>query len=1047
MFADFVSPDITYVYADGNINYTDKTLTVEFSVTDKYFASSKLVTNTNGTLTANQTEVNKIGIALIDEADSDINSNSKITKKITEITPVTETVDGSITTIGYNFKLVISGLQQETVDGSYRNYSGPMSISFPAEIGKDKSGNTSVAKTITIGIDEQDEEHNEAKIVDVVDPMWKTENFSIDKANSKVTVDLIGTDKYIDAENSKLTTDNISVVIDGKDATSIKKELSSKTTVQYGVKYTLTLSEFEQDSEQNGNSFLEWSGTTAIKIAKDTLIDESGNTSKEQKFTLGHVDFIKPRIKITSTRKDTSTVGKEKEIIVINAIDKYIDTANSNLTADDISVFVDGVSASGLTKSLTKGNDITAVVNGSSQVIGQQYTLELSGFKQTRTSIDSAKNYSEWSGTVSIEVAEGKIHDKVIAPDTTANANDRTELVADFVDFVKPEITYQFATADINKDDKTFTMDFEITDKYFNTITELTTANIGQYITIKVDGVDATSKVTKEIIASSDVTAGTTDKTINKTIDGAVKTGLTNQLIGKHYTLKISNLQQAVKKGETLDYSGVITVTFKDGIAQDTTKNGNASTTITSGVNNPGGSGNGTIVDVVDPMWEQIGRATVEAGQGKANMVIRGTDKYLNKLISNINSDDVVVKVNGEDPKTDVQLSIVEDTSVNLDYARQYKVNLTGFDPAAYQVSFTIPAGVLTDNYGNTSEEREFILFSSLVKTDTETEPTSGFLGSKNKNIIDNEMVNGIERQNVEQVIFEEYIDDGNDTLWDVSATQDRTILAWCEKNSTTGKYIVHIGTTIIMNGNVNSTNLFNYIGYSSGCATTSEASNKIIKNIELLHVDNVRNMTNMFAHMGYTSMKSFSLGNSFDTGKVENMEGMFNETGFEKMESINLGTKFNTSSVTKMNSMFANTGHDSMKSLSLGKGFDTSLVEEMNYMFANTGFANMTKLNLGDNFNTSSVTTMNSMFLSTGHNSMTSLDLRDKFYTTSVTDMTNMFNGTGTVSMTTLDLGAVFTKIANNHEGMFTDCGKSNLVIYAPELIYSNETSFKLGR
>ena len=1043
LFADYVKPEIKYVYAPANIDKTNKTLTVEFSVTDKYFASSTLITNTNGTLTANQTEVNKITIAMKDNANSAV--NSKVTKKITEITAVTGTVDGKTVTTGYKFKLVISGLQQETSNGNYRDYSGPMSISFPAGIGTDKSTNTSDAKTITIGVN-TDGSGSQVN-VDVVDPVWKTDNFSIDNTNKKITVDLIGTDKYIDTANSNLTTNDITVIVDGEEASSIKKELSAKSTVSYGIKYKLTLSGWEQSSLQDGKKFLEWSGTTKIKIASGTLRDlpqqdlpntvtKKYNTSKEQTLTLGHVDFIKPRIVVASATKN-ATAGTET--IVINAIDKYIDTANSRLTAEDISVYVDNVSATGLTKKLTKGSDLTATVNGNTQTIGQQYTLVLSQFKQTRTSIDSTKNYSEWSGTVSIDVAEGKIKDKVVSPNTTANVNEATTLQGDFVDFIKPEITYKYSASDIDYGNKTFTMDFEITDKYFDTITELTTANLANYLTIKVDGVDITNNknVTKEIVSSSNVTAGTTAKPINKTVNGVIKTGLTNQLIGKHYKLKISNLQQAIKTGNTLDYSGVITVAFKgDVIAKDTSNNGNTNATITSGVNLPGGSGNGTIVDVVDPMWEQIGRATVEAGQGKANMVIRGTDKYLNKLQSTLNVNNVVVKVNGEAPKTDVKLTMTEDTSVNLAYAKQYNVTLTGFDPAAYQVSFTIPAGVLMDNYGNTSKEREFILFSSLKETNTETEATSPFLGNT-----------ALQRQNIEQIIFEEHIKDGDSTLWDVSATQDRTILAWYEKNNTTGKYIVHIGTTIIMNGNVNSTNLFNYIGYSSGCVTTSEASKKIIKNIELLHVDNVKNMTNMFAHMGYKSMQTFSLGDSFDTGKVENMEGMFNETGFEQMTSINFGKKFSTVSVKNMNSMFASTGHDKMQSLSLGESFDTSLVTTMNNMFANTGFAKMTKLDLGPNFNTSNVQSMNSMFLSTGHNSMTSLDLGDKFYTTAVTDMTRMFNGTGASAMTTLDLGAVFTKIADTHDEMFTNCGVSSLVVYAPELIYSNETSFKLGR
>ena len=88
----------------------------------------------------------------------------------------------------------------------------------------------------------------------------------------------------------------------------------------------------------------------------------------------------------------------------------------------------------------------------------------------------------------------------------------------------------------------------------------------------------------------------------------------------------------------------------------------------------------------------------------------------------------------------------------------------------------------------------------------------------------------------------------------------------------------------------------------------------------------------------------------------------------------------------------------------------------------------------------------MNYMFQKCGSKAMTSLDLGDKFYTSKVTDMRHMFEGTGSEAMTVLDLGTGFTKIAEQNDDMFTNCGTSDLVIYAPELIYSSETSFKLG-
>ena len=52
-----------------------------------------------------------------------------------------------------------------------------MTLSFPAGVITDTSNNASIAKTITIGIDDPatGDGHDEEVIVDVVDPIWKVE--------------------------------------------------------------------------------------------------------------------------------------------------------------------------------------------------------------------------------------------------------------------------------------------------------------------------------------------------------------------------------------------------------------------------------------------------------------------------------------------------------------------------------------------------------------------------------------------------------------------------------------------------------------------------------------------------------------------------------------------------------------------------------------------------------------------------------------------------------------------------------------------------------
>ena len=1122
MFADFIKPEFTYEYSNTTIDHDTKKVTLVFDITDKYFKES--------TLTADKITVKLGGI----EA-------TNATKELTKLSDITATVNGTASTkIGEKYQLVVSKLDQK--DGG--DYSGIMTLAFPERIATDKSGNQSLAKTITVGIDDPTtgDGDNSGVIVDVVDPIWKTENIVIDGATKTVTVDLIATDKYLTGvQNSTLTTDDIILTVDGSTNanTAITKELSEpefSTNVTTGlkeIKYTLTLTNWEEASLQEGKDFLEYSGTLKIKIPAGTVTDDQSgatngrvdgkhNTNKETTFTIGHVDFIKPRIETVSTTRDTEA---KTETIIFNVIDKYLDTSDE-ITDDEITVLVDKETVTGMTKTLTRvtANDKSITVNGKTQVVLQQYKLVLSNFEQSRTTIDTTKNFVDWSGTVSLEIPEGAVKDQGSKAEgstadnsTSANKLEKTTINADFVDFIQPKVTYQYVTGDINYNTKTFTMKFDITDKYFSNSTLATEyANattdeaklevLQKYLTIKVDGEDITkdNDVIKKLIAIEDVRA---TKAINKTVNGTVQTGLTNQLIGKSFTLEISQLQQdTVDTGDQyLDYSGVITVAVKANSATDkgptgdgTNASGNIATTITSGVSIPGGSGTGTIVDVVDPIWEVAGTATAQPAKKTASIPVKGTDKYL-KTIS-LTANDITVEVDGV-VKTSVDgvvVTVTEDTSASLTYGKQYIIKVDGYSSYAYQVKVTLKEGLIVDNSGNKSKKTSFVLFSSLKETSTETNGTSGFLGNTK-----------IQRRKIEKIIFQDNLDGINDTKWDVTQIQDQSIWGWYTTNSTTGNYTVYIGSYIIMNGNVNSSYLFTYIGYDSTCQVTGdtdatdETQKPLIENLDLLHVDGVTNMTAMFLGFGYSKMKSLDLGSSFDTSNVTdmkkmflncgatamtslnlgdnfdtsnvtNMQRMFTMTGEWAMTSLDLGDKFATSKVTNMNRMFNSTGSAAMTSLDLGDKFDTSNVTDMEMMFSSTGYSAMTSLNLkskfntskvtnmkemfhycghtamtslnlGDNFDTSKVTNMNRMFDSTGYTAMTALDLGDKFYTTSVTDMGYMFNSCGQTVMVALDLGPCFTKIVSTNTDMFSKTGKSGAIIYAPESIFSDEKNFKL--
>ena len=1030
MFADYIKPEFTYVYSNGNINLTNKTLTVDFSVVDKYFSST--------TLSA-QNAADAINVSLTDTNPASQIPDAKITKELTKVSDVTEKRDGVDVKIGEKYRLVIKGLQQQTADGKYRDYSGPMSISIPAGVATDKSGNKSIATTFSIGVNEPGGSSDNQKIVDVVDPLWKTENINIDHTNKVVTLDLVGTDKYY-ASNS-LTTNSIKVIIDGEEVTTtanVKKSLSAATpltetrngtSIQYGVRYTLTLSDWEEVTKQTGKQFFEWSGTTKIQVAAGTITDQYTNKSQKQEFTLGHVDFIKPKIEKVSFAKDSTA---KTETIIFNVIDKYLDVSDK-VTKDEISVYVDGelVPSSQITRTLTKISDLTGTVNETTKVIGHQYKLVLSNFEQKRTAINYNREYSDWSGNVKIKIAEGAVKD---TNSPTPNKNEATEIKADsndaqkdFADFIKPNATYKFSSSDINYDGKTFTMVFDVTDKYYSS----GTLSIND-LDIKIDGEKPNWDSTGVHGVVKELSVADRSNSINITENGVEKAA--TKVIGKRYTLKLSHLEQLEKlQGkDTMDYSGVVTVAVAKDKLADTSGNKNNAFTITSGIDIAGEKlgTDGKIVDVVDPIWERVSSSASAADQ-TATITVKGTDKYFKE--SNLKSELIKVFVDGKEVTTGITKTVGTSTPVygsdkTTRIGDQYTITISGsgLTKNANQIKIQIQPNAITDTSNNTNKATDLLLFNALANTEAESEINSGFLGSKNSK---NTNVSKIERQNIDNVTFMDNIPSSvydksakayvDTTAWDVSAQQDKSILAWYTTNAN-GTLKVYVGSDDEIFGNYDSSYLFNCIGNSEKC-TSSET----ISGIGLLNVGSVVDMSRMFRFTGSNAMTKLDLGEKFNTGNVTSMTGMFAGTGLNKMTTLNLGSMFNTSKVNGMAYMFIKTGREAMTQLDLGDKFDTSNVIVMQNMFEDTGYTAMTTLNLGSNFDTSNVIDMSGMFKNCGYTKLTGINLGSLFNTSKVTNMSNMFDNFGRTLITELDLGDKFdTSNVTNMSKMFFECG-----------------------
>ena len=333
-----------------------------------------------------------------------------------------------------------------------------------------------------------------------------------------------------------------------------------------------------------------------------------------------------------------------------------------------------------------------------------------------------------------------------------------------FVDFIKPNATYQFSETDIDHDGKTFTMVFDMTDKFYNSGT-LTLEDLA----IRIDGEEPDWTKVDRALQEEDRT---------NIINGET------EVIGKRYTLTLSNLEQLqVKEGDNyLDYSGVVTVAIPANKIIDTTGNGNNATTLTSGITLPGGAGTEEVVDVVDPLVEKIS-SSVDTANKTAEMTFKVTDKYFAN--STLTNENIQIVVNGSVNTTITkQLTstvlneqrVVNGASSTVQYGVQYTLNLTGIDTTVNQIKVRVPEGLVTDTSGNGNTETDLILFNTLRNASTdigeESLANSIFLGNAD-----------IQRQNVDNVTFMDYIPENvydrftntyiDDTAWDVSAMGD----------------------------------------------------------------------------------------------------------------------------------------------------------------------------------------------------------------------------------------------------------------------------------
>ena len=389
----------------------------------------------------------------------------------------------------------------------------------------------------------------------------------------------------------------------------------------------------------------------------------------------------------------------------------------------------------------------------------------------------------------------------------------------------------------------------------------------------------------------------------------------------------------------------------------------------------------------------------------KINNTNNGTVKYG----IGYNSNNIVVKVyeDSKDPVTGL-ISSNDNKFVKLKLIN----NSTSNDTVTLSTIFGYEnGGNLIVPSGVTLVTKKIKKVNTMKNAESNVSATSNFLGTT------------LVRNTIESITIT------NDNIvpvnaigsFDVSNSNDGSIMLWYTKGSSDNLYNVYIGSEsgkvyAPINCYMYFSNLTNAIKIDLSYFDTSNATymaemfkkngSVVSLDLSMFNTSKVTGMAQLFN--GCTKLTSVDLS-SFDTSRVSYMNHMFNDCS--SLKSINL-SNFDTSNVKDMKYMFANC--TSLKSLDLSN-FNTSKVTDMQSLFRYC--TSLVGLNIG-NFNTSNVTNMEGMFCHC--ESFASLDL-SIFNTSNVTNMKVMFEGC--YKLTSIDLSSFNTSKVTSMYHMFFGC------------------------
>lgn len=732
---DFINPVIKYKYSNvegavnPNIDYVAKTLTVKFTVTDKYLLESTII-KADGTLNTDAVRIRVAG--------------EDITEQLhTSITSADITQGKEYTLVVSNFELAYNAAN------GYQDYSGEVQLDFIEGKIDDTSGNKNVATTITIDTDDGDDTDNPI-IVDVIDPLIEKteESYSVKNSQNSISRDLNtetgdvyiklrATDKYLDLAKitgnsqdiNKLTSD-IKVMIqrpgstEKEEVTTISKTATRTATQPTYVEYQIKLSNFERNE-----------GTTSIIIPQGVIVDKSGNGNKETEIFVGNktwlengdnaanpeytafrnsiVDFTRPTWEY-STSSITRNRNEETGTVTIKLLGRDTYYLKDTLTPNNIKVYVANsenpdTPITTITKTLTK-------ITNESELNGADtgYTLTLGNFGKydgkvtIKIDSDTIKDTSGIGNKeTDIEVGnpnwvETDINDDSTNPKYTAFRNS-------IVDFIKPTVTYQYAenvNPVLDRENSKVSISFNATDTNF--LESLIGLND---IRILVDGQDVTDVLEKKLENSDIMDEEDTEK------QNGVK-----------YTLTLSGFELDANLADEIfrRHSGKIELIISEGKVKDTSGNENRETHIIVDNDNGDDENNFINVDFIKPKLFYDGKF-ISWDKRYAEVTVKGTDRFYDFDTKLLPEDVKLYQQNNAGEYIEVTTLPITIKSVKNDYGYDFVIRLNEFEEE-YKMKLVIAANKISDTSGNMNEETEIIVgldnkkpIWKYISTDTST--------------------------------------------------------------------------------------------------------------------------------------------------------------------------------------------------------------------------------------------------------------------------------------------------------------------------------------